>query len=384
VEGYKSPENAVEDLFTVQSIKEKLRFSDEDMDRMLKNWISMAGLDKVAALLGYIKYTPGAADIGNGLVDIFNNLVQIKMKSPGGPDLSISSLDPVPMSTSDFITGGIINGVVVSYFELERDKEKYNDLVEMSQANDRLRRYMDRVRSLLLDKMSRNMAWTIEIDARDIKNVMYWTPGKMTVPVICDAQVELVRQSSGDYTQFTGDYVGTFKFSSTVDMSEYDANFHRYLAKAINDGELSVKLPESFAKATEKLKYEPVSQTVNRPSDTHFTLESKDALVNLSLPEGVRRATLKLPIDTMALEQSEYVCVKDMLSTVALNTESASCTLNWAQMEDSVSGTYYLNSFGELRFYSNVIPYDNPESGSLPIPDMRQYIQMQLTIDMKQ
>ena len=36
------------------------------------------------------------------------------------------------------------------------------------------------------------------------------------------------------------------------------------------------------------------------------------------------------------------------------------------------------------NFRTQVIPYDNPESGSLPKPDIRLYIQMRLILDLSQ
>lgn len=359
VDEYKSPEDAVNDKRQVSDLKGKLKQGSGDINHILENWAKLAGVDKEYAILHGALPDYGVGDV---------------IGAAGGK-LNIPGLST------------ILSVLQVSWDEYQRDQERWNDITSVINANARLRKYNEKINELLRDEMSKNMGWTIRIYDQQIKDTLYREAPAVTLPVICNADIEL-KKNDGEFGSVSGTYSGYFKFKSDVDMSDYDANFHRYLADYLN-GNMeagATKFAGALgARAVAGLKYEPVSQTVNRPSESKYALGSDNVYLTLSLPEGVNRTVFELPIDTMALTQEEYVDIIDMVSVLKQETDAVLATHTWVDIEDSESGTYYMDNNGILK--EKVPPYrveeySNPESGSLPTRDIRPYISMTLVVNM--
>jgi hypothetical protein len=112
-------------------------------------------------------------------------------------------------------------------------------------------------------------------------------------------------------------------------------------------------------------------------------MESHDLSVKLSLPTGVRRGIIEVPVDTMKLEMTEYLYKVDMVSVVQIKSEGVTDTLTWTEIENSDTGAYFREDYSELvDILGNVTIADNPESGTTPKADVRPYIKMRIVVDM--
>ena len=183
VDGYKDPQNAVNDVVLVAAVKEKLKFTQEDMDQLQQNFLALSGFDKVADILNLTMPGVGGSDMASIAADIVQN---------GKPGLGF--LNPIPDSICGFAQGLIINGIFVTWEEFQRDKDKYKDIVNMSQANARLRAYYGRVDELVRDAMSEKGVWTISINDQQVVDYgMYVGVSDFQVPLIVSADIELVK-----------------------------------------------------------------------------------------------------------------------------------------------------------------------------------------------
>ena len=82
VDGYKSPENAVEDKLKIDKLQKKVTFGKEEQERIVKNWLSLVGMDKVADLLGGKLPSYGEADTIGAVVDFIS---EGKLPGAGSP-----------------------------------------------------------------------------------------------------------------------------------------------------------------------------------------------------------------------------------------------------------------------------------------------------------
>ncbi len=383
--GYNDPEDAVNDVRIIEAVKYKLSFTQEDMDHLIDNWTSLAGVDKIyQALTGKVPKYGGSDAVGMS-IELFNNVREtIKPKDGLNPNLSLSSLSPIPLGFSDFAQGFVINGAFITWDEFWADQERWKDIVNMYKAKERLRQYDALVREKMKKLVEEKQAWTIRINDQIVQTYLYRPMPPINAPAICTCDVVLKKQKDEDLMNITGTYVGDFKFKLELDLGEYDAHFHAYLAKALNDGVMSVGSAMGAGIAVSKAaQWAPISQTVNQPSENKFTMESHDLSVKLSLPTGVRRGIIEVPVDTMKLEMTEYLYKVDMVSVVQIKSEGVTDTLTWTEIENSDTGAYFRENYSELvDILGNVTIADNPESGTTPKVDVRPYIKMRIVVDM--
>lgn len=293
VDSYKDPQDAVNDVVLVAAVKEKLKFTDEDMAQLKDNFLALSGFDKVADILNLTMPGVGGSDMASIAADIVQN---------GKPGLGF--LNPIPDSIGGFAQGLIINGIFVSWEEFQRDKDKYKDIVNMSQANARLRAYYGRVDELVRDAMSEKGVWTISINDQQVVDYgMYVGVSDFQVPLIVSADIELVKDD-GSYGNIGGTYIGRFKVDADADFSEIDTNYHNVWAEKLNSTASGNLL--TIGGGT---KYSGVSTIVNQPSEMTFVLESTQTSVNLALPEGVNRTVFELPLDTTVLDATYHYVI---------------------------------------------------------------------------
>ena len=360
VDGYKDPQNAVNDVVLVAAVKEKLKFTQEDMDQLQQNFLALSGFDKVADILNLTMPGVGGSDMASIAADIVQN---------GKPGLGF--LNPVPDSIGGFAQGLIINGIFVTWEEFQRDKDKYKDIVNMSQANARLRAYYGRVDELVRDAMSDKGVWTIRIYEQKVVDTFYDT--YYSAPTIWTADIELVK-NDGSYGNIDGTYVGKFKVSYDTDLSYYDSNYHNFFVASMNAGVLGLNAND---------RWKAISQTVNRPSESKLTLEGKNVSVTLTMPQGVQKTVFELPLSAQALEQTEFVNVIDMVSVIQKGG------MYKGDVVHTVTQTRITD--GEMSYWHKLdvitVPgepdevYEQSESNALPT-DMRPYITLTLVIDM--
>lgn len=366
VEGYKDPQNAVNDVVLVAAVKEKLKFTQEDMDQLQQNFLALSGFDKVADILNLTMPGVGGSDMASIAADIVQN---------GKPGLGF--LNPIPDSIGGFAQGLIINGIFVSWEEFQRDKDKYKDIVNMSQANARLRAYYGRVDELVRDAMSDKGVWTISITDQQVVDTLYLTAPEYYAKSIWTADIELTKDD-GSYGNANGTYTGTFKLSCEADLQDFDKNFHKILAEHYNSAQ------DTPLGRGNGANWSAVSQTVLRPSEEKMVLEGANVAVTLSTGAGVQNTFFELPLDATALNLTESVSVRDMITVVKGQTSdrSASCTETWTFIRDGETGTDYRQQDTVLKTVSGTSENSKPFDGTL-ISDVRPFITLTLVVDMK-
>ena len=376
VDSYKDPQDAVNDVVLVAAVKEKLKFTDEDMAQLKDNFLALSGFDKVADILNLTMPGVGGSDMASIAADIVQN---------GKPGLGF--LNPIPDSIGGFAQGLIINGIFVSWEEFQRDKDKYKDIVNMSQANARLRAYYGRVDELVRDAMSEKGVWTISITDQQV--VDYKVVGLMsapTVPLIVSADIELVKDD-GSYGNIVGNYIGRFKVDADADFSEIDMNYHNMVAQSLNSTASGNMLTVGGG-----TKWSGTSITVNQPSELKFALESTETSVNLALPEGVNRTIFELPLDTTALDADYSYIIDNVVEIQRREPDGGTTTWTYTMINEDDGETYRYYSikhqahggclnaqYSPQHAYSI---YDPPTEETQPSGDIRNVIKLTLVVDM--
>lgn len=361
VDGYKDPQNAVNDVVLVAAVKEKLKFTQEDMDQLQQNFLALSGFDKVADILNLTMPGVGGSDMASIAADIVQN---------GKPGLGF--LNPIPDSIGGFAQGLIINGIFVSWEEFQRDKDKYKDIVNMSQANARLRAYYGRVDELVRDAMSDKGVWTISITDQQVVEGKINQIYDYTVPGIFTADIELIKDD-GSYGNIDGTYTGHFELKMDTELTDYDNRRHILYADYMNKSQQ--KLPG------EKISWSGVSVQVNKPTESKLTLEGENVSVSLSLPSGTNRTIFELPLDTTALEQTEYGYIEDIVYTIRGTYRDVVYTRIITEIKDD-SGFQYYHDYNEA-VAPGIPPVSTENEDSHQAPtDIRPYIQLTLVIDM--
>ena len=362
--GYKSPENAVDDKLKIAELQGKLTFSEADQDRIIKNWLSLISMDKVADILGGKLPTYGDTDVVSVVVDM--------IKSGKFPEAS--SLSPVPTDLKGFGQGLIINGVKITVEQYKLDQEKYKNIVELSNARARFREFSSRLNTMIKEKTRQKTAWTIRIQDQVIEEQLYRGSPKISVPYFYTSDIVLTKKDN-NYDDPVGTYQGDFKIDIDLSLEDYDKNFHKYLAESLND-----RLKETAPHMSNDMMWKPVSQTVNRTSENKTTLEGKNVYVTLSDSLG---GVFELKLNTMALEIKYSKTVHDFVSVIEKKNEGATETLTWTEITDSETGTAYQQDHTVVVDRNGQrTETTNTDDGEYPRIDPRSYLELTLVVDM--
>ena len=168
--------------------------------------------------------------------------------------------------------------------------------------------------------------------------------------------------------------------SCEADLQDFDKNFHNILADYYNS------MQDSPLGKGDGANWSAVSQTVFRPSEERMVLEGTDIAVTLSTSSGVQNTFFELPLDTTALNLTESVSVRDMITVVKGKTSDGglNCTTTWTFIRDNETGTDYTQKDEIISGSALLAPIENstPNNGTL-INDIRPFIKLTLVVDMK-
>ena len=214
ISGYKELEDAAQDKHLQSQLTEKLKFTDEDVKEVMKNLLSLMGWDDIPDMLNPVSLPDIEAFNGNlfhdyelieGAFEFGDTAEEIAGMLAGQGDL----LDFIEPDMLPSIQDLLYNGAKISWEEFQKDKQKYKDIISLSQANERLRQYYARVDELVKKAQSESGAWAIRIYDQQVAE------GKMnplydhTVPGIFTADIELVKDD-GSFGNINGTYTGRF------------------------------------------------------------------------------------------------------------------------------------------------------------------------------
>lgn len=388
VSSYKELENAVNDKNTVSSLTEKLKFTDEDIEEVLKNLRELVGLGDIPGLFNPIS-APDIEALNGDLFhdyELINGAFEFGEQTGDIIDILAGQGDIVDFIKPDLlpsIQDLLYNGAKISWQEFLKDQQKWKDIATMYQAKQRLRQYYARVDELVRDFMSKNGNWTIRINDQQVVDSLYNFEVNAFAPYIWTADIELVKNDNS-YGNINGVYQGRFNVKMDAELSSYDSNYHNLWAAAENK-----ILDETGGAALGRPYWKAKSQAANQPSQELVVLDSEAYAVTLSLPAGVNRTIFELPVDVMTLNQKETVMVEDMQSSIeAADTNPMGYTVTHIRtiISDSRIGFWdktlefiqIHNLTGET--YSSESPDEEDILGGLL--EFRPYFEMTLVVDM--
>lgn len=364
--GYKSPENAVDDKLKIDSLKNKLSFNEEEKNRIIKNWLSLVGMDKVADLLHGQLPSFGETDAVSVIVDMIS-----EGELPGA-----STLSPVPTDVGGFAQGMVINGVFLTFDQFKRDQEKYKNIVELSEANARFREFSARLNSIVRDETRKKTAWTIRIQDQVVETQLYRGAPDINAPYIYTSDIVL-KKNDGNFDSPAGTYQGSFELKVDVSLEEHDRNFAKLLADYYNN-----KLKETMGNVPASMYWTVVSQTVNRPSVNETTLSGGNVYVTLDR-SGSLGGVFELKLNTMALDVTRNRVLHDYVSVLQQKGEAATETLTWTDITDSETGTAYHQDHSiVVTINGETFESTNTDDDPYPNIDVRGYIGLTLVVDM--
>lgn len=364
-EGYDSPDDAIDDKQLIDELTGELKITAEDRERMLSNWAKLVGIDKVVDLFKGKLPSFGTED---ALSTIIGAVMSGKM--PGW-----SALSPVPTDMSGFAIGGIVNGVFISVEEYKRDQEKWEDLVELTNAKARFRNFNGVLKTLLTDKMKERTAWVIRIQQSVEREQTFRMAPQVDAPYTYLSDIVLVKKD-GRTDNPVGTYEGSARFRVDVDLSDYDAHFHHYLATYYND--IDRNLPAGIPAA---LKMEGISQTVHRKSQNRFEI-AKDGF-SVALTNGLG-GVYEFPLNTMKFDLTDYVSVNDMVSVYGGENDVVQYTVTWTEIYDTETGTMYHQDHSVIKNKQTgeTTETTNTDDNPMPDTDPRSLLQLRLVVDL--
>lgn len=365
VDGYGSPDDAIADQEKIADLSGKLKFSKEDQERIINNWIKLVGMDKVVDMFHGKLPSYGKEDALAVLVGMIWS-----GEAPG-----IDALSPVPTSMSGFAIGGVINGVVISVDEYKRDQEKWKNIAELANAKARFRSFNGLLNSILKEKMKDKTAWTIRIENERQVEQLYRSSPRIYAPYLYSPDIVLVKKD-GNMDDPKGTYEGSFRLKIEVDMSDYDTNFHNYLAESMNEAATKY-LPAGAAYTP----YVGISQSVNRPSQNRFELGSENVYVSLDKGLG---GIFELPLDVQKMDVLDFISLHDMVSVYEQETSATKMTVTWTEIHDTETWTFYHQDHAVIvnKLTGEVTETTNTDDTALPYTDPRSLLQLKLVVDM--
>ena len=363
--GYKSPENAVTDKLKIDELKNKLQFSKEDRERIIKNWLAMVGMDKVADILKGEFPSYGGTDAVGIVVGMISS-----GELPG-----ISSLNPIPTDFGGFAQNIIINGTTQTIEQYQRDQQKWKDIVELSQARARYREFTASLNTIIKNKTKEKTAWTIRIQNQTVQEQLYRAAPEIHLPYIYTSDIVLVKKD-GNFDSPKGVYEGEFKIDIDVSLEDYDKNFHKYLAESFNK-----KIRENVPVTTPEMFYNPKSQSVNRTSENKATLGKTGIYVELG--KNSLGGVYELELNAQALDILYQKVLHDFVAVIEKRTEGGTETITWTEITDSETKTSYQQTYNRVvTAAGEVLESTNTDDVPYPDTDVRTYITLTLTVDM--
>ena len=365
VDGYKSPENAVTDKLKIDELKNKLSFTEEEQNRIIKNWLSLVGMDKVADLLKGQLPSYGETDAVGVVVGMISS----------GKLPDAKALVPFPTDVSGFAQGLVINGAFISYDQYKRDQQKYQDIVELSNARARFREFNAMLNSIIKEKMKGKTGWTIRVQDQVIEDQLYRGSPEIYAPYFYTSDIVLYKNGN-DIDDPVGTYQGDVKLTVDVSLEDYDRNFAQYLADNLNKkaqssvGQYGGAFP----------KWYKVSQSTNRTSENVTVLEGKNVYVTLSESLG---GVYDLELNVWALEVTKSKVIHDFVSVIEQKSEGATATLTWTEINDSESGTLYVQDHTVVVDRNGKrTESTNTDDTAFPVTDPRAFLKISLVVDM--
>jgi hypothetical protein len=359
VKSYTSPQSACDDLVLVEELTEKLKFSKEDMDEIIKNWEKLLGVDIIADLLSGKLPSIDAADVVNSLIDAAGGDIPMNPK-PGMPGW-----------------GTVVDGVFISFEEYQKDQQKYQDIIKLSQANERLNAYNSRVRGLIRDKMKEKGGWRLEINDQKFADMKF--DGIEGNKQIWTADIDLNKTDS-DLTTAGGTYTGQFKLTLEGELSKYDSDYDDYHA-AVQNGTVSTMggftMPNIGNAYTGT--WEPAGVT-GSPSEMKVVFDIPDCSLSLSMPTGTLRTFFELPLSTDNLFMSEYQMKIDRTATIVKKGQNFTMTETINRFTDGETSGIHFHTVIDITGGQHD-EWDEGDSSS-GVMDLSEYLSMKLVIDM--
>ncbi len=352
---YGSPEDAIEDQRLIDTLSDKLRLSEADQKRLIRDWLRLTGMDKVYDMLHLTRPSYGVEDAITVVAESI-----WKGELPG-----LSSLAPFPTGMSGFAIGGVVNGTVVSWEAYQRQKERYQTIVELANARARQRAYYAAVRVFLLERRKERQAWTIRIQDGVTQDQMFMPTYDISAPYYYSSDIVLTKKGGLDSP--AGVYNGSFLLNIEVDLVDFDMHFADYLAKRFTRDSGGT------------LQYSPVSMQVNRFSESSGTIGAEDLSLRVSLPYGVLRTKLEYDVDLMKLQTLKEVSEFDFVAQVAAIRGGTDILGVFTMIQNAEADI----SYTRLTFYNNgVKSTEDGQNGPYPDLDARSVLRARLVLDM--
>jgi hypothetical protein len=364
VDGYKSPENAVTDKLRIAELQHGLSFTPEEQERLVRNFLSLVGMDKIADILRGKLPTYGETDAVGTVVGM--------IMSGKLPDAK--SLLPYPTSVSGFSQSLVINGVFISVDQYKRDQQKYQDIVELSNARARFREFNAGLNRIVKEKARKNTFWTIRIQSRTVEDQLYRGTPEIVAPYIYTADIVLEKRD-GRYEDPVGTYQGSFSLDIDVSLLEYDRTFAQSLADSINE-----RLKETNPGASQAMMWRVISHSANRDSENRTTLGCGNVYMALS---GSLGGVFEMRLDPSALDITYSRIVHDHVSVLEKKGEGGTETLTWTDITDSETGTAYHQDHTRIvDAGGKVTESTNTDDDAYQAVDPRGYLTLTLVVDM--
>jgi hypothetical protein len=345
VDSYKGLQNPVDDVLLVKELTDKLKFSDEDIDEILENWKKMLGLDEAFDLINGNIPIPESADAINAIID--------------------GAQGENPLKPGPSVVGAFVDGVFITYEQYQKDIQKWDNIVKLSQAKARIRAYNYELAEKIRAYLAENGDWKITINAQTLSDMTYYQMPN-AARLLWTADIDL-KKTDGGFTTVAGGYSGLFSLKMDADFSPFDDGYAAYYANKLSP-------PGGFQYS--------VTGNSGPFSELKLEYEIPNCKLNISLPHGVNRHFFEENIPSSSLTQTQFTINVERTVQVTAPFGGGKLVEDWQIIEhDGVWAT--------SQTTTNIIPgtptqsTTNNDGGSDPWPpDTRGAVTMTLVIDM--
>ena len=347
---YKDLQAVCDDVVTVRELTEKLSFKQADIDEIVSNWTKMLGVDGswVKDVLSGNVPEIGAGDVVNSVIDAAGGNVP---------------MNPLPQAPG---AGTVVNGVFISYEAYQKDLEKWDNIVSLSQTKARLAVWNSALNGRICGYLAEHGGWKITINSQDVSEMTY-NQMPEAARLLWTSDIELEKTDSG-LESITGTYAGNFKLKMDADFSPYDDGYAQFYADSLNRNN------PIFA-------YH-VTGNSGAASELKLEYEIPDCQLGISLPYGVNRHFFEESIPSSNLTQTVFTIHSDRMVEVKSSSDPA---VTFAKQVIEEDGIWAINETQTVHYGAPVGPQtmNNNDGGNDPWPpDTRGAITMTLIIDM--
>ena len=272
----------------VEKVAKDEEFTDEDMKEIRDNLLELAGLDNLADV---IEYVTGSGDKSAG--DVAGDFAMDQAK-----DKALDILLGGVGEKAGGVASTVIDGVVVSADQYEKDQEKWKNRAADAIAKRLLNEFYDKVKEKLENKSDQRFkGWQLNIDTAASRNFTFYKAGGNLET--CKVLIDLKKTDKEDDVGASGTYKGFVDITFDYELSAFDKGF-------LDWSMIQAALVDSYKAVWPGVSIETSDEY--EPSYVNRKLVNENYSIYLAVPTG-KGMTTNTRLDVSSLNDSKMIAI---------------------------------------------------------------------------